>query len=113
MIIVRVGHRHLRRPAPWQSPSAKGDKLPEVPAITLGFGAAADGASCLSVYQVATVKGVTGVYRSDDAAKTWRRINDDQHQWGWLGEAITGDPRIPGMVYLATNGRGIQFGQTA
>lgn len=80
---------------------------------TLGFGAAADGASYLSVYQVATVGGVTGVYRSDDAANTWRRINDDQHQWGWIGEAITGDPRIPGMVYLATNGRGIQFGQSA
>ncbi|WP_329273373.1 1,4-beta-glucanase [Streptomyces sp. NBC_01451] len=80
---------------------------------TLGFGAAAEGASYLSVYQVATVKGVTGVHRSDDAGKTWRRINDDQHQWGWIGQAITGDPRIPGMVYLATNGRGIQFGQSA
>ncbi|MDX2545219.1 1,4-beta-glucanase [Streptomyces sp. WI04-05B] len=81
--------------------------------FTLGFGAAASGAPYLSVYQVATVGGVTGVYRSDDAGKTWRRINDDQHQWGWLGQAITGDPRIPGMVYLATNGRGIQFGQSA
>jgi hypothetical protein len=80
---------------------------------TLGFGAAANGASYLSVYQVATVRGVTGVYRSDDAATTWRRINDDQHQWGWIGQAITGDPRIPGMVYLATNGRGIQVGQSA
>ncbi|GAA3865305.1 RICIN domain-containing protein [Streptomyces lacrimifluminis] len=81
--------------------------------FTLGFGAAAEGASYLSVYHVATVGGVTGVYRSDDAAKTWRRINDDQHQWGWIGQAITGDPRIPGMVYLATNGRGIQFGTPA
>lgn len=80
---------------------------------TLGFGAAADGASYLSVYHVATVGGVTGVFRSDDAAKTWQRINDDRHQWGWIGQAITGDPRIPGMVYLATNGRGIQFGQSA
>ena len=80
---------------------------------TLGFGAAAEGASYLSVYHVATVGGVTGVFRSDDAAKTWQRINDDKHQWGWLGQAITGDPRIPGMVYLATNGRGIQFGQSA
>lgn len=80
---------------------------------TLGFGAAADGASFLSVYQVATVGGVTGVYRSDDAAKTWLRINDDEHQWAWIGQAITGDPRVYGQVYLATNGRGIQFGQPA
>ena len=81
--------------------------------FTLGFGAKADGASYLSIYHVATVGGVTGVFRSDDAAKTWRRINDDKHQWGWIGQAITGDPRIPGMVYLATNGRGIQFGTSA
>ncbi|WP_405854028.1 1,4-beta-glucanase [Streptomyces sp. NBC_01515] len=80
---------------------------------TLGFGAAADGSSFLSVYQVATVGGVTGVYRSDDAAKTWLRINDDQHQWAWIGQAITGDPRVHGQVYLATNGRGVQFGQPA
>lgn len=62
---------------------------------------------------MATVSGVTGVHRSDDTARTWLRINDDQHQWGWIGEAITGDPRFPGHVYLATNGRGIQFGRSA
>ncbi|MDX3759625.1 hypothetical protein ACWDBO_17465 [Streptomyces mirabilis] len=40
-------------------------------------------------------------------------IDDDQHQWGWIGEAITGDPRAHGHVCLATDGRGIQFGQPA
>ncbi|MCX5096297.1 hypothetical protein OOK36_47590 [Streptomyces sp. NBC_00365] len=45
--------------------------------------------------------------------RAWLRINDDQHQWGWIGEAITGDPRAYGHVCLATNGRGIQFGQSA
>ncbi|WP_416970839.1 1,4-beta-glucanase [Streptomyces sp. 4F14] len=80
---------------------------------TLGFGAAPDASAYPSIYHVATVDGVTGVYRSDDTGTTWRRINDDQHQWGWLGESITGDPRVPGAVYLATNGRGIQYGQPA
>ncbi|MET7488097.1 1,4-beta-glucanase [Streptomyces sp. NPDC005538] len=77
---------------------------------TLGFGRAADGAAYPAVYQVGSTETITAVYRSDDEAKTWVRINDDQHQWGWTGQAITGDPRVYGRVYLATNGRGIQYG---
>ncbi|RZB15647.1 1,4-beta-glucanase [Streptomyces sp. F001] len=78
---------------------------------TLGFGMAADGADYPAIYQVGSTEAITAVYRSDDEAKTWVRINDDAHQWGWTGEAITGDPRIHGRVYLATNGRGIQYGE--
>jgi hypothetical protein len=78
---------------------------------TLGFGKAADGARYPAVYQVGSTDTITAVYRSDDGAKTWVRINDDAHQWGWTGEVITGDPRVYGRVYLATNGRGIQYGE--
>jgi hypothetical protein len=80
---------------------------------TLGFGKAADGAAYPAIYQVGSLGPagtLTAVYRSDDEARTWTRINDDRHQWGWTGETITGDPRIHGRVYLATNGRGIQYG---
>jgi hypothetical protein len=59
---------------------------------------------------VGAVESFNAVYRSDDEAKTWTRINDDRHQWGWTGAAITGDPRVYGRVYVATNGRGVQYG---
>ncbi|MCX4407630.1 glycoside hydrolase [Streptomyces sp. NBC_01764] len=87
---------------------------------TLGFGKAAeaadgvegsDGAGYPAIYQVGSTETITAVYRSDDEAKTWVRINDDQHQWGWTGQSIAGDPRVYGRVYLATNGRGIQYGE--
>ncbi|MCF1596012.1 WD40/YVTN/BNR-like repeat-containing protein [Streptomyces muensis] len=78
---------------------------------TLGFGKAAEGASYPAVYMVGSTETITAVYRSDDQARTWTRINDDQHQWGWIGAAITGDPRVYGRVYVATNGRGVQYGE--
>ncbi|MGW7255800.1 1,4-beta-glucanase [Streptomyces sp. NPDC054834] len=78
---------------------------------TLGFGKAADGAEYPALYLVGSTEAITAVYRSDDEAKTWVRINDDAHQWGWTGRIVTGDPRIHGRVYLATNGRGIQYGE--
>ncbi|CAL9407233.1 Xyloglucanase [Streptomyces sp. enrichment culture] len=79
---------------------------------TLGFGKAADGAHYPAIYQVGSLDAVlTAVHRSDDEGRTWVRINDDAHQWGWTGETITGDPRVHGRVYLATNGRGIQYGE--
>ncbi|MEV0736300.1 1,4-beta-glucanase [Streptomyces sp. NPDC050549] len=78
---------------------------------TLGFGRPAPGADYPAIYQVGSTETITAVYRSDDEAKTWVRINDDRHQWGWTGQCVTGDPRVYGRVYLATNGRGIQYGE--
>ncbi|WP_051797804.1 cellulose-binding domain-containing protein [Catenuloplanes japonicus] len=78
-------------------------------AINVGFGKAAPGGSYQAVYLVGTVDGVTGVFRSDNAGGAWVRINDDAHQYGNMGDALTGDPRIFGRVYLGTNGRGILY----
>jgi hypothetical protein len=76
-------------------------------AVNVGFGRAAPGQTYPAVFLVGTVEGVPGVYRSDNAGGVWVRINDDQHQYGNMGEALTGDPRVYGRVYLGTNGRGI------
>lgn len=82
-------------------------------ADTIGFGKAATGASYQTLYTSAKIGGVRGIFRSTDKGASWTRINDDAHQWGWTGGAITGDPRIYGRVYLATNGRGIIYGDSS
>ncbi|MEU7468573.1 cellulose binding domain-containing protein [Streptomyces sp. NPDC044984] len=89
-------------------------KLPNVDeADTVGFGKAAPGASYQTLFTSAEIGGVRGIFRSTDKGATWTRVNDDAHQWGWTGAAITGDPRVYGRVYVATNGRGVVYGDTS
>jgi hypothetical protein len=75
-----------------------------------GFGKAAPNGSSAAFYLVGMVKGIRGIFRSDDEAKSWVRINDDQHQWGLILH-VTGDPKVWGRVYLGTHGRGIVWGE--
>ena len=79
-------------------------------ADNIGFGQAASGQTYPTLFSSAQVGGVRGIYRSTDAGTTWTRINDDAHQYGFTGGAITGDPRVFGRVYVGTNGRGIVYG---
>jgi hypothetical protein len=65
----------------------------------------------MAIYITGEIDNVLGFFRSDDAGKTWVRINDDQHGYGAVDTAITGDPRVYGRVYIATNGRGIVYGE--
>ena len=73
------------------------------------FGKAAPNADYDALYLVGIVNGLRGIFRSDNTAKNWIRINDNQHQWGLILH-ITGDPKKYGRVYVGTHGRGIVYG---
>jgi xyloglucan-specific exo-beta-1,4-glucanase len=78
-------------------------------ALNVSTGKAAPGAAYPALFVIGTIDGVAGVFRSDNGGSTWVRINDDAHQYGNAGEALAGDPRVYGRVYLGTNGRGILY----
>ncbi|MGM0884722.1 MAG: DUF4959 domain-containing protein [Bacillota bacterium] len=82
-------------------------------AATIGFGKAKSGEDYMALYSYAKVNGKYGIYRSDDEAATWIRVNDDEHQFGAANRTITGDPRVYGRVYVGTNGLGIVTGDIA
>jgi photosystem II stability/assembly factor-like uncharacterized protein len=79
-------------------------------AEVIGAGKAAPGKTYPALFISGKVGNIKGIFRSDDEGATWVRINDDVHQFAWTGKAITGDPRVYGRVYIATNGRGIICG---
>ena len=78
-------------------------------ATKVTVGKAASGKTFPSVYILGKVNNVYGIYRSDDSLATWKRINDDQHQFGTI-HYLAGDMNIYGLVFLACEGRGIIYG---
>lgn len=94
--------------------------IKNINAKALGFGAPEKEGDYMTIYVMGDddVEGNDnpqgdGIYRSTDKGKTWQRINDEQHLFGNLTAAITGDSEIFGRVYFATNGRGIVMGDIA
>ena len=81
-------------------------------ADSLGFGKAAPGRNFPALFLSGKAGQVQALFRSDDAGLSWVRINDDQHQFGWVNH-VTGDPRVYGRVYFGTGGRGIIYGDPA
>lgn len=75
----------------------------------VGFGKGKAGSSFPSVFAYGKLSGVTGIFQSDDTGATWKRVNDDAHQYGAVanGQFIIGDMNTYGVVYMSTAGRGI------
>jgi photosystem II stability/assembly factor-like uncharacterized protein len=79
-------------------------------ATKIGFGKAAPGRNYPSLYLVGRPGGTYGIHRSADEGATWVRVNDDEHQFGFIN-SITGDPRVFGRVYIGSANRGIQYAE--
>jgi hypothetical protein len=80
--------------------------------VALGKGA--PGAAYHSVYVWGRLRlGGTvseGLFRSDDAGASFKRINDDQHRFG-RPLAMAADAREHGTLYIAPQGRGVLVGR--
>ncbi len=77
-------------------------------AYRLGFGKPQPQEVFPSIFLYGIVNGTLGIFRSDDYTVTWTRINDDNHQFGWIHQ-ISGDLRVYGRCYVSAEGRGIQY----
>ncbi len=71
------------------------------------FGKAKDSGSPMSMYVLAEVKGVRGLYRSDDGGSVWNKLNGSSIGLGCFVSCIEGDRNTFGRVYVGTGGRGI------
>ncbi len=63
-----------------------------------------------TLFLAGKVEGSSGIFRSTDGARTWTRIDDEAHEFGWI-TTLAGDPEIFGRVYIGTNGLGTIVGE--
>lgn len=77
----------------------------------LDFGKPPSGQSYPTLFAIGTQGAVRGVFRSDDRGRSWMRVNDPEHEYGRRFRAVAGDPRVFGRVYVATDGRGVVYGE--
>jgi len=86
----------------WREPNVYG-------ASSIALGKAPAGAKySSSIYVTGVINGVWGVYRSDDGAATWRRINDDKHQFAGVSN-LAADQTVAGRVFGSGTCRGVVF----
>lgn len=104
----------------WVAASRRGllhwspDGLVRVPGVddarSVGLGAPAREGEPPVLFVHGQVEGRSGLFRSDDGGRRWRRIDHDGMRFGGIMRHVTGDPRLHGRVYFGTEGRGIWYG---
>ncbi len=76
-------------------------------ATSIALGKAPAGAPYSAwIYLVGAIDGVWGLHRSEDGGSTWKRINDDKHQFAGMG-TLAADHNVVGRVFFSGNGRGV------
>ncbi|WOF41982.1 hypothetical protein KNJ79_12150 [Sphingopyxis indica] len=78
----------------------------------ISFGAPMPKSGYPAIFLWGKVSGIEGLWRSDDKAASWTRIDDEAHRYGEL-RAIAGDMVEAGTLYLAPHGRGVIVGRPA
>ena len=83
-------------------------------AKAVGIGKSAENADYATLFVWGSLNNIEGLYRSTDKGSSWFRINDDDHEYGGLGNAgmIIGDNNVFGRVYMSTAGRGFAYGDS-
>lgn len=87
--------------------------IPVANCSAISIGKAYPGASYPTIFIYGKPSGsdVIGIYRSMDMGATWKRVDNDQRQYGHLANAgmIVADQNVPGRVYRSTAGIGIPY----
>jgi|GEM_PF-318331 len=78
-------------------------------AIRVTMGKAAPGRSYPALFLRGVANGLSGISRSDDGGASWVLIDDPEHKFGNIND-ISGDPDVYGRIYLASQHRGVLFG---
>lgn len=80
--------------------------------VGVGKGKTDDSPCTLFIWGQPTSDDPVGLYWSEDEGATWKRINDDNHQFGGTGNGkfVAGDMNKYGRVYMSTLGLGVVYG---
>lgn len=82
--------------------------------LAYGLGAGKTESDPYAIYIWGKPKGeeIVGLYWSEDEGATWKRINDDNHQFGGPGNGyfVYGDFNVYGRVYMSSVGLGVVYG---
>jgi len=77
-------------------------------ASSVSLGKAGPGKTYPTLFINGKINNQWGIYYSTDQGQNWARINDDQHQYGWI-DFVVADQRVYGRVFLSPNCMGIPY----